>query len=304
MKFRILSGLCIVVLSCFCIFRTVSAQNNQSITSADQNFIQVILSLFFGSPFQSFSSTIPATAIPVVIPTTSLISGTAQVPVYTGPITSARQILPNPFPALTSNAQKAKPGIIANCVPNKSIYLLAQNATGVPWQYLAGIHMVEGGCRPEQSLVSGRQIGAVEPDVGASCPGQGEGQPYALPGGGCGFRTLLDTAIYAGNLIKAKNSGTVPATFAEAVQAAAFYNGKGNANCGKTDFPFCPPQYQMPFPYWDHIHPMNYFDEYHDRMYVVYCADGKTCQELGSPNPIYRMPGVMTTMRILVEDGY
>lgn len=302
MKQLFLTCLIFVLLTGFLNTASVSAQNTKAATNSEMGLIQAILNLFFNGLAGSNTNQ------PLVNQTTTTIStitiASQEAKVFTVDTSVARQLLPNPLPALTSNAQSVKQSIITMCVANKPIYVLAQNATGVPWQYLAGIHMVEGGCGREQSLVSGRMIGSMEPDVGNNCSEQGAGKPYVLPGGGCGFLTLLDSAIYAGNLIKVKNGGTVPSSFAEAVQAAAFYNGNGNTNCGKTDFPYCPPRYKMPFPYWDHIHPMNYFDEYHDRMYVVYCADRKTCQELGLPNPIYRMPGVMTTMRILVEGGY
>lgn len=215
-------------------------------------------------------------------------------------------LLPNPLPPLTSNAASHKQEIISTCLPNKAIYQQAEQETGVPWQLLAGIHMVEGGCHAHQSLISGRAIGAVEPDIGNACSAldNGPGKPYPISGGGCGFRTLVDSAIDAGRILKGKLLGKVPSTMAEAVLALARYNGEGNANCGSTPFPYCPPQFHLPFRDWDHIHPMNYFDEYHERMYVVYCADGKKCQDMGINPPVYRVPGAMTVMRILVEGGY
>ena len=186
--------------------------------------------------------------------------------------------------AIISNVQK--------CLQNRGIYQAASAQTGVPWQVLAGIHYTEGSCDPNKSLVSGRQLGVDEPDLNGNCSSQyaGVGKPKALPGGGCGFDNLLDTAVYAGNHLKGKIS-KVPETHEELVYSLAGYNGWGNTNCGRTPYQFCPPLFKGE----DHTYVFNKNpDGRHETMYIVYCADRKTCRELGREPPVHQQYGVLT----------
>lgn len=170
-------------------------------------------------------------------------------------------------------------------------YQTAERATGVPWQLLAGIHYQEGSLNPNNSLVSGRPIGGNEPDIerGGGCSSTYvEGEPIALPGGGCGFRTFTDSVIYAANHFKSKNGGTVPASFEDLAKSLSYYNGGGNANCGKTPYAFCPHRFIGD----DDTYVMNFFDKNHVPMYRVYCLDFTLC------NPPYQdqRPGVASVI--------
>jgi len=180
-----------------------------------------------------------------------------------------------------------------NCRKNYAVYEAAQNLTGVPWHILAGIHNMEGSCSSTKSLVSGRSIGALEPDVGRNCSYQDNGLGKPIPmAGGCGFRSLLDTAVYAGNHLKGK-IGKVPNNIQEYAKALGRYNGIGNANCGRVNatMPYCPPPYEG----YDHIYPFSKYDAIHEKMYLVYCADYTKC----NPPKEYTRAGALVISNIL-----
>lgn len=181
--------------------------------------------------------------------------------------------------------------MISKCLTFRSTYEQAGAQTGVPWQVLAGIHFREGSCGSGVSLVSGRPIGGLEPDVPrGSCSSQQRGPGIPIPvAGGCGFPTFLDTAIYAGNHLKGK-IGKTPQTFAELTMALSRYNGGGNSNCGKTPYQSCPKLHYGE----DDTYVMNLFDARHTPMYIVYCADYTLC------NPAVKdsRPGTATAARI------
>lgn len=180
-----------------------------------------------------------------------------------------------------------------NCKRNINVYMAAQNVTGVPWYLLAGLHHIEGGCNPNQSLVSGRIIGTVEPDVHGNCSSQNNGIGLPVPmAGGCGFRNLLDTAIYAGNHLKGK-IGKVPVSIQEMAAATSRYNGGGNSNCGRVNaqMPYCPRLYEG----YDDIYPFSKYDTIHQKMYLVYCADYTKC----NPPKEFTRFGVLTIANIL-----
>lgn len=69
------------------------------------------------------------------------------------------------------------------------VYQKAASQTGVPWEYLAAIHYIETGAsfNPNGSLISGRPIGAPEPDQGGQV-----------------FGSLLESAIAAANKFRGK----------------------------------------------------------------------------------------------------
>ncbi len=180
------------------------------------------------------------------------------------------------------------------CLQNRGVYYQVQSMTGVPWQIMGGIHSKEGGCNPTHSCVSGRIIGQNEPDVHGNCSwaDAGLGKPDPLPGGGCGFTNLLDSCLYGANHLKGKISA-VPHNIQELAKALGRYNGTGNANCGKTPFRGCPPLYEG----YDHVYPFNKFDEIHNIMYLVYCADYTPC----NPPRVYTGIGVLTIASILAR---
>lgn len=219
---------------------------------------------------------------------------------------SGGTVLPPILPPAPSDWAAIKKRILeeVNRYPsNIDVYKQASQVTGILWQVLAGIHSVEGSSNPSQSLVSGRAIGSTEPDVPLSSCSKNPGDPALQPGepvkigGGCGFASLLDTAIYAGIHLKDKNNGKIPQSFEEFIFALAGYNGWGNTNCNHNT-PYantssCPPSFSGE----DHPHPMNWYDERHATMYIVYCSDGVQCQ---IPR-IYQNPGVMAIVRALSE---
>jgi lysozyme family protein len=181
-------------------------------------------------------------------------------------------------------------GLAQSCLKNKPVYEQASQVTGIPWQIFAGIHYREGSCGSANSLVSGRKIGANEPDLLGNCSNtnSGPGKPVPLAGG-CGFKSLLDSAIYSGNHLKGK-IGKVPDSFPSLVMALSRYNGTGNSNCGKTPYNNCPPY----FPGEDDTYVMNFFDSRHQKMYIVYCADYTLC----NPPVADSRPGVITITNI------
>ncbi len=179
-------------------------------------------------------------------------------------------------------------------------YKQASEATGISWQLLAGIHFVEkgNGPGPDTSLVSGRVIGQVEPDITpAKCAAGVSGPGVPIPiGNGCGFATQQDSMIYAAKHL-AEKIGKTPSTFQEAVTALTRYNGTGNRNCGRVPYEKCPPEFEGE----DDPYAMADFDEAHadNKMYLIYCFDGVRCD----PHKIFGRPGVMGVVRALIEEG-
>ena len=244
-------------------------------------FLNVFLN--FGSNVGSKSSPSPDYPSPLPVDETNY---------STAP--SLKSFFPDPLPPISSNVTSIEKNAVLTCLDKRSIYESAGSATGLPWQIIATIHSLEAGCG-SGSLVSGRAIGKNEPDVvrsgGCSTGRTGPGVPIVLPDQGCGFASLLDSAIYAGNHLKGK-IGKTPENFEELVKTFGRYNGTGNANCGRVgQYKNCPPFFESE----DHIYPMNWFDQRHDTMYVVYCADLVKC----NPPKLYRKAGAMAVLRIL-----
>jgi hypothetical protein len=132
------------------------------------------------------------------------------------------------------------------------IYAQAEKKTGVPCEVLAGVHHMEGSNNMNQSLQNGG----------------------ALSG------SLLQSAIQAGNEIKAKVGGN------SLIKALSYYNGGGNRNCGRGvgyTGP-CPPPIGIDDPY-----PMAWLDSQHLNMWLIYCADYTQC----SPFPPFERPGAL-----------
>lgn len=222
----------------------------------------------------------------------------ATIASISGTLSGNTALLPDPLPEEPSTWEVFKENIVSAVYANPSnieIYQQAQEITGVPWEVLAGIHFIEGSSDPNKSLVSGRPIGAVEPDVPTrSCQNSsGELGASIQIGGGCGFRSLLDTAVYAGNHLKGQIAGQLPENFQQAVTALSRYNGGGNSNCGKTPYIGCPKEFEGE----DDIYPMSKFSKKHEVMYLVYCADLTRC----NPPQQFNRYGVMTVVRALKE---
>jgi len=179
--------------------------------------------------------------------------------------------------------------LLDNYADNRRVYEYASRLTGVPVSIFAGIHLTEGGAEPNRSLVSGRIIGQNEPDVVRvviRCDRTQSviGEPIAVSGG-CGFASLLDSAVYAGRVLQSKTDGSL-STFEHMVTALARYNGLGNANCGRSPYVNCPRKYVGE----DHPYPLNFFDERHEDMYRIYCKDRVKCD----PPKKFTQPGVLT----------
>ena len=204
-------------------------------------------------------------------------------------------LLPSSPGNLSSKALSFKP-YIDRCLVNRAVYDAASAQTGVAWEVLAAIHYNEGGCGQNKSLVSGRTIGENEPDImragGCTSKISGPGVPFPLPSGGCGFSTLLDSALYAANHIKGK-IGKSPSNFQELAKAFSKYSGGGNSNCGKTPYSSCPRLFEGE----DDAYVMNMFDAKHESMYLVYCADLTRC----NPINLHGRPGVATIIRLITN---
>ena len=225
------------------------------------------------------------------------------IPIPTQPITIlptatsaiSSDLLPNPLNPLSSKALSFKKAI-EKCYENRAIYDVAATQTGIAWEILAALHYNEGACQANRSLVSGRIIGVNEPDIvragGCSSGHSGPGIPIPLLDGGCGFPTLLDSAIYAGNHFK-KNVGKIPTNFQELAKAFSRYSGGGNSNCGKTPYISCPRLFEGE----DDAYVMNMFDKKHEVMYLVYCADLTRCD----PVRLHGRPGVATIIRLITN---
>lgn len=151
-------------------------------------------------------------------------------------------------------------------------YAAAEKETGVPCEILAGIHFVEAGNSPEGSLVSGRKIGTPEPDAGGKV-----------------FRSLLETAKYAGDHLKGKVGGSI-GDAETAITALSRYNGGGNSNC-QVGYPYPIPYGGCPraFEGEDDPYPTSFLDGKHDSMYLLYCADHTACAPA-----IFERPGSFT----------
>ncbi len=196
------------------------------------------------------------------------------------------------YSSATYNEWKEK--VIAACMTetNLAAYREANARTGVPVELLAATHYREGSCGSNKSLISGRDIGAAEPD--------NHNQTY---------HSLTATAIASAEELLGKNPNLLSDLGSNdpnrAIQALAIttarYNGGGNRNCGRgIDQSNFDPAFQCPAPFngYDDSYVMNFFDQAHSKMYVIYCSDGKKCTEL-TPD---QRPGVLTMYKMLTED--
>ncbi|MFH2085892.1 MAG: hypothetical protein ABII21_03865 [bacterium] len=165
-------------------------------------------------------------------------------------------------------------------------YAAAEKETGIPCEILAGIHFVEADNNPEGSLVSGRPIGGPEPDAGGKV-----------------FRSLMETAVYAGNELKGKVGGNFT-DVKSAITALSRYNGGGNSNC-QAGYPYPIPYGGCPraFEGEDDPYPTSFLDGKHDTMYLLYCADYTAC----APQ-VFERPGSFTVAlnvyNSMTKNGY
>lgn len=151
-------------------------------------------------------------------------------------------------------------------------YAAAEKETGVPCEVLAGIHFVEAANNPDGSLVSGRKLGTPEPDAGGKV-----------------FRSLLETAKYAGDHLSGKVGGSIK-DVESLITALSRYNGGGNSNC-QVGYPYpisyagCPRLFEGE----DDPYPTNFLDNKHNTMYLLYCADRTACVP-----QVFERPGSFT----------
>ncbi len=175
------------------------------------------------------------------------------------------------FSQVTLNGAKS-------CLKNQAVYRRVEQETGLAWQMVAGVHLVEGSCGSTASCYSGRIFGENEPDMRGNCT------PHARKvAGGCVFDNLLNSCIDGARHFIDK-IGKIPRTVPEFAAAARGYNGIGNDNCrpGFSPYKWCP----AAFPGADHTHAMSWFNgdlicnqnpnaQY--CMYKIFCTDGGKC---------------------------
>ncbi len=240
--------------------------------------------------------------------------GNTEVDLSASPLITAGLIPEDMNDPLTSLCQTKANRVVSNALSYPdivAIYKEVADQSDLPWEVIAALHNVEtgGSFNPRGSLVSGRVIGEIEPDVGNICTTQSAGKAkFTIPiGSGCGFSSLLNSALYAAEHFKekmsyAKNIARSGAGEFELISAAfALYNGPGNTQCiGNTPKPEtgglytgCGPK----FLFDDHLYPFACFDERHATMYVIYCEDGRKCT---SPTP-YQNIGAMTFIKALQQ---
>lgn len=205
----------------------------------------------------------------------------------------AASLLPRPLPPhpnvdgtlVSMFTDRLNPEVLA-------VYSQAAALTGLPCEVFGALHWIEARLDKSRSLVSGRPLGSDEPDISGysekhpeRCPESNRGivgAPVPVTGG-CGFDTLLNSAIFAGRRLTGK-IGKVPENFEELVRAFSRYNGGGNRNCRRAELgnlPFCrpePPATEIPEG-TDDPYAMNFFDDLHHPMYLLYCDDLTPCSQ-------------------------
>jgi len=218
--------------------------------------------------------------------------------------------LPESLPPAIPQQQHARQEIASQFdryLANKAVYQQAGQMTGVPWEILAAIHYREGSFDQKRSLISGTPLGQIEQDVvrARKCTSAKKEPGDPIPLGRtrtgelqCGFATLLDSAIYAGAWLRRGTKGNLD-NFEHVAKALSRYNGMGNKNCDKnpgirrSPYAGCPPYFEGE----DHPYVLNFFDERHAKMYIMYSKDKK--KDL-TPKVDGR-PGVLTVVRIIRE---
>lgn len=196
-------------------------------------------------------------------------------------------------------------GIGASEITYSQMYKLIEKETGVNCALLAGIHAKEAGITrlagstssQEYSLISGRKIGEVEPDMGA----------------GFRFSYLIESGIAAANKLKSKSDIYFSTSsnqrteaylqdYGEILASVSWYNGGGNSNCYR-DRGASGPLKRAPLPdggtYGGPCTPRGISDPYvtslagpdfeAGKMALRYCSDSQLCY---APTP-FNGPGVL-----------
>ena len=151
-----------------------------------------------------------------------------------------------------------------------NVYGQVEADTGIPCEIIAGIHWIEGGMNPNQSLHDGGSLRG----------------------------TLLEDATAAMELLKGKMgiAGQAPdqvqLNYEELLYGLASYNGWGNANCTSNylgeerptrwrEAGYCPVTTEGE----DHIYSVNWIDERHQEMDLIFCMDSVefTCNRNSGP---------------------
>ena len=183
-----------------------------------------------------------------------------------------------------------------SCLKNQAVYRRVEQETGLAWQMVAGVHLVEGSCGSTASCYSGRIFGELEPDMGNNCT-----KHARKVAGGCVFDNLLNSCL-DGAVHFIDKIGKVPRTLPQFAEAARGYNGIYNDNCypGNSPYSWCPAAFKGA----DHTHPMSWFNgdlickqnpnaQY--CLYKIYCYDGEKCA-FGTPQ---ERLGSVTVAKIL-----
>lgn len=274
------------VLIIFSLFLFFTLSHKIYAANPPVDLLKDLLQILFS--FQTSPNLPPVDNTPIPPPNTTPPADTTPGP--TSPPGSINQYFPKPLNPISNKIPAYEKSAVLACQSKRTLYEQASSYTGVAWQILAAIHYVEANCR-EGSLVSGRQIGLVEPDLAGECSTGKSGLGVPIPvAGGCGMASLLDSAVYAARHLKGK-IGKNPGDFKDLVIAFGRYNGLGNQNCGRTPYSHCPPYFESE----DHIYPLNWFDDRHGTMYLVYCADHVQC----NPPKLFERTGALTVLRIL-----
>ncbi len=234
-------------------------------------------------------------------PTTAVSSGTPVPTLPDSQIPQGLDALLNPTDAPPSQYVSHA----TRCLANKSLYQQAvamyqqyrtdKNAAPVPWQILSGFHNVEtgGSCNPNQSIISGRKIGAAEPDRAGTCSPQDTGPCRTVPvAGGCGYKSFIDAACDGARiLVENKLQGSIE-SIPQLAAGMAGYNGWGNTNCDKCTsiYGYCPASFRGD----DHPYPMNWFDQKHATMCLPYCDGDRV---LCNPAPVFKRPGGLSIIK-------
>ncbi len=214
-------------------------------------------------------------------------------------VDALRAMLQNPLPPISQSGLNNKNNV-AKCLVNKEIYKKAACVNKVPWQILAGIHYIEGGCDKRRSLHDGSILPSINVNiapVASKCP---KGSPKSTAGYiymeingkiGCGFETMYDSALSAGFAIRNLSGSPSAMNFSSVVKGLSKYNGSVNMNCGKTSYKNCPPLFYGE----DDMYPLNFFDSRHEVMYFVYDVAADPARN----NTRFLTPGVLTVARLL-----
>ncbi len=180
--------------------------------------------------------------------------------------------LPNyeeiPEIALSDFATYVIPKVTAELI---DVYGQVEATTGIPCEIAAGIHWIEGGMSPDQSLLDGGPLRG----------------------------TLLEDATIAMEHLKDKmNMKNLPPEkvkldYETLLMGLARYNGPGNGNC-TSDYTgqerptrwrsagYCPVSVEGD----DHIYPVNWIDDKHQEMDLIFCMDTVefTCNRPSEPD--------------------